>query len=71
MGHLNLGKRFGFTSWAIPMSLLILFSNMYGRLFREWQGASLKSRLVVYTGMVTIIVVTLIITVGNYLGDVG
>jgi L-rhamnose-H+ transport protein len=68
MGHHNLGDKFGFTSWAIHMSLLILFSNIYGKLFREWEGASAVPRKVVHYGMLVIVVATLIITCGNYIG---
>jgi L-rhamnose-H+ transport protein len=69
MGHLNLGDKFGFTSWAIHMSLLILFSNIYGKLFREWEGASPWPRKVVHFGMLVIVIATLIITYGNYVGE--
>ena len=69
MGHLNLGETFGFTSWAIHMALLILFSNIYGKLFREWEGASRQPKRIVHYGMIVIVVATLIITYGNYLGE--
>jgi len=69
MGHLNFGEKFGFTSWAIHMSLLILFSNIFGKLFREWDGASARPRRVVHYGMIVIVVATLVITWGNYLGE--
>jgi len=35
IGHARMGNKYGFTSWAIHMALLILFSNLYGKLFRE------------------------------------
>jgi len=66
MGHLNLGEKFGFTSWAIHMALLILFSNIYGKLFREWEGASKWPRRIVHYGMIVIVAGTLVITYGNY-----
>jgi len=69
MGHQYLGKKFDFTSWVIHMSLLILFSNIYGKLFREWEGASRWPKKVVHYGMLIIIVATLIITYGNQLGQ--
>jgi L-rhamnose-H+ transport protein len=68
MGHQNLGEKFGFTSWAIHMALLILFSNIYGKLFREWEGASRWPKRVVHFGMIVIVLATLIITWGNQLG---
>ncbi len=69
MGHQNLGEKFGFTSWALHMSMLILFSNIYGKLFREWEGANPLPRRVVHVGMLMIVIATLIITRGNYLGE--
>lgn len=70
MGHLNLGTKFGFTSWAIHMSLLILFSNVYGYLFREWEVESKVPKRVLHLGMLMIAAATLVITYGNYLAEV-
>jgi L-rhamnose-H+ transport protein len=69
MGHTHMGTRYGFTSWALHMAMLILFSNLYGWLFREWQGADQLPRRVLRAGMAVIVVATLIITYGNYLGE--
>ena len=49
--------------------MLILFSNVYGWLFREWEGASKKPRRVLHLGMAIIVAATLIITYGNYRGQ--
>lgn len=67
MGHHHMGDTFGFTSWALHMAMLILFSNVYGWLFREWEGVSTRPRRVLHVGMAVIVVATLIITCGNYL----
>ncbi|HPA48073.1 MAG TPA: L-rhamnose/proton symporter RhaT [bacterium] len=69
MGHVNMGQRYGFTSWALHMAMLILFSNLYGKLFHEWDGADRKPSRVLHTGMALIVIATLIITYGNYLGE--
>jgi len=69
MGHAKLGETYGFTSWALHMAMLILFSNFYGYLFREWQGASTIPKKVLHAGMAVIVASTLIITYGNYLGE--
>ena len=68
MGESQLGRRNEFTSWALHMSMLILFSNLYGWLFREWEGADKLPRRVLHIGMAGIVVATLIIAYGNYLG---
>ena len=36
-----MGTRYGFTSWALHMAMLILFSNVYGWLFQEWEGVGM------------------------------
>jgi L-rhamnose-H+ transport protein len=71
MGHSHMGTQYGFTSWALHMAMLILFSNLYGWLFREWEGADKLPRRVLHLGMAVIVVATLIITCGNYLGEAG
>lgn len=69
MGHTNMGQKYGFTSWALHMAMLILFSNLYGRLFHEWEGASKLPRRILHAGMLIIVVATLVITYGNYRGE--
>jgi len=69
MGHAHMGETFGFTSWALHMAMLILFSNLYGWLFREWKGASKVPLRTLHAGMLIIVLATLIITYGNYLGE--
>ena len=69
IGHFHMGERFGFTSWALHMAMLILFSNVYGVLFREWKGAGWLSAIVLYSGMTIIVIATLLIAYGNHLGQ--
>lgn len=69
MGHVNMGTTYGFTSWALHMSMLILFSNIYGTVFKEWVGAGKMPIRILRIGMGLIVVATLIITYGNYIGQ--
>ena len=69
MGHFNMGTTYGFTSWALHMAMLILFSNIYGTLFKEWAGADKLPIRILRIGMGLIVVATLIITYGNYIGQ--
>ena len=71
MGHFHMGTQFGFTSWALHMAMLILFSNMYGFLFKEWAGADNHPKRVLHLGMLFIVVACIIIAWGNYLGNKG
>lgn len=68
MGHASLGKQYDFSSWALHMSMLILASNLVGRVLKEWEGASPLPRRVVQAGMAIIILAVLVIAYGNYLG---
>jgi len=69
MGNSKMGETYDFTSWALHMAMLILFSNFYGYLFREWEGATTIPKKVLHAGMAVIVASTLIITYGNYLGE--
>jgi L-rhamnose-H+ transport protein len=69
MGHWHMGERYGFTSWVLHMSMLILFSNFYGWLFKEWEGVRKRPRRVLHVGMAVIVVATLIIAYGNWRGE--
>jgi L-rhamnose-H+ transport protein len=68
MGQAFLGTHNEYTSWALHMAMLILFSNVYGVLFREWSGAGKRSRWTLQAGMVIIVVATLVIAYGMHLG---
>jgi L-rhamnose-H+ transport protein len=38
MGMSKLGRDYNFASWSILMAFIIVFSNIWGLLFREWKG---------------------------------
>jgi len=69
MGHFHMGTQFGFTSWALHMAMLILFSNMYGFFFKEWAGADKHPKRVLHLGMLFIVVACILIGYGNYKGE--
>lgn len=71
MGHFHMGTHFGFTSWALHMAMLILFSNMYGFFFKEWVGADKQPKRILHLGMLFIVVACVLIAYGNYLGNAG
>ena len=51
------------------MAFIIIFSNLWGMVFHEWRGTSGRTRGLVWGGIVTLIVSTIIIGYGNYLTD--
>ena len=69
MGATQLGEKFDFSSWSIHMAFIIVFSNLWGIAFHEWRGTSIKTRTLVWAGILTLIVSTMVIGYGNYLAD--
>lgn len=68
LGHVRMGQ-YEFTSWAIHMIMLVLFSNLTGILLREWKGCSIRTRIVIVFGLLVLIVSVLSLTYGNYLAE--
>ncbi|MGO9113094.1 MAG: L-rhamnose/proton symporter RhaT [Thermoguttaceae bacterium] len=68
LGHVRMGN-YEFTSWAIHMIMLVLFSNLVAIVFREWKGCRPRTQAAIGLGLVVLTVAILLITYGNYLGD--
>jgi L-rhamnose-H+ transport protein len=68
MGTTKLGEKYDFSSWSIHMAFIIVFSNLWGILFREWEGTSRRTKTLVWAGILTLIGSTMVIGYGNYLG---
>lgn len=66
MGATQMGK-YDFASWTLHMASIIIFSTMWGWIFREWKGAGKKSLLLIAGGIATLILSTIIIGWGSYL----
>ena len=67
MGESQMG-RFGFSSWTLHMASIIIFGALWGFAFKEWKGAPTKARLMVFSGIGLLILATVIIGYGNYIG---
>ena len=67
MGETNMGESFKFSSWTLHMTFIIIFSNLWGVFFREWKGTSARARLYLISGIVVLILSTVIIGYGNML----
>jgi len=66
MGETQMGK-FGFASWTLHMASIIIFSTMWGWIFHEWKGSSKKAHTLIATGIMTLIISTMIIGWGTWL----
>jgi L-rhamnose-H+ transport protein len=68
LGHVRMGK-YAFTSWAIQMTLLVLFSNLLALVFREWKGCRPRTQAAIGIALAVLVAAILLLTYGNYLGD--
>jgi L-rhamnose-H+ transport protein len=66
LGHVRLAGDYAFSSWAIHMIMLVLFSNLVALLFREWTGCHTRTRVVVAVGLTVLCAAVLLLTYGNY-----
>lgn len=68
LGHVHLGTRYDFSSWAIHMILLVLFSNVLGVVLKEWKGCEARTQVMVGLGLTVLCAAVLMLTYGNRLG---
>lgn len=65
MGSSLLDERFHFASWTIHMSFIILFGNLWGLYFKEWNSVSKKTIIILLTGLTLLALSTVIIAIGS------
>jgi L-rhamnose-H+ transport protein len=68
MGESQMG-RFGFSSWSIHMSSIIIFAALWGLSLHEWRGASRRSFQLLAIGITILVISTGIIGYGNLLAS--
>ncbi len=69
LGHVRLGKDYGFSSWAIHMIILVLISNLVAILFKEWRGCRGRTKASIGFGLAVLCAAVMMLTYGNYLGE--
>jgi L-rhamnose-H+ transport protein len=67
LGHVRMG-RYHYTSWAIHMIMLVLFSSVAGLIMKEWKNSSKLTMSLLILALVVLITAVLLLTYGNYLG---
>ncbi|MDD8026430.1 MAG: L-rhamnose/proton symporter RhaT [Acidobacteriota bacterium] len=67
LGHVRMGT-YKFTSWAVHMIMLVLFSNLVGVVFREWRRCRRLTLAVLRAALLVLVGAVLLLTYGNYLG---
>ena len=70
MGKTKMGK-YSFASWTVLMAIIIVFSNIWGLVFREWKGTSRRTHRIIFAGILVLIASTLVVGLGNYLALIG
>lgn len=66
MGETQMG-RYKFSSWTIHMASIIIFSSLWGIALKEWKGSSGFTKTLLFMGLATLILSTVIVGFGNYL----
>ena len=68
LGHVRMGN-YKFTSWAIHMIMLILFSIVVGVVLREWRGSRVVTKTAVGIAFSVLLGAVLLLTYGNHLAE--
>jgi L-rhamnose-H+ transport protein len=68
LGHVRLVGKYAFSSWAIHMILLVLFSNLAALAFREWRGCRPRTLVAIGVALLTLCGAVMALTYGNSLG---
>jgi L-rhamnose-H+ transport protein len=63
--------RYDFSSWTIHMAFIILFSNLWGLVLREWKGSRRRTVGLVAAGLLILVLSTVVVGAGNYIAASG
>jgi L-rhamnose-H+ transport protein len=67
MGETQMGE-YKFSSWTIHMASIIIFSSLWGIALKEWSGSSSSTKRTLMIGLATLVLSTIVVGYGNYLG---
>lgn len=68
LGHVRMGN-YEFTSWALHMIMLVLFSNLVGVILREWRRCRIITDITIGIALLVLTASVLSLTYGNHIGD--
>jgi L-rhamnose-H+ transport protein len=66
MGTTKMGK-YDFASWTLHMASIIIFANLWGLALKEWKDTSLRTRALVFCGLLLLVGSTVVVGYGSYL----
>jgi L-rhamnose-H+ transport protein len=67
MGESQMGE-YKFSSWTIHMASIIIFSSLWGIALHEWRGSGSSTKTKLAIGLATLVLSTLVVGYGNYIG---
>jgi L-rhamnose-H+ transport protein len=67
MGETQMG-RYRFSSWTLHMASIIIFSTLWGIALKEWNGAGVRTKLLLTLSLLVLVASTLVVGYGNYAG---
>jgi L-rhamnose-H+ transport protein len=68
MGSSKMGK-YDFSSWTFHMAFIIIVRNAWGIYFKEWKGSEKNTMRVIFLGILTVILSTIVVGLGNYVAS--
>jgi L-rhamnose-H+ transport protein len=69
MGTTQMGQ-YDFSSWTLHMAFIIIFSNLWGIVLKEWRGTSARTHAIIALGILVLTLSTVVVGYGNYLGTI-
>jgi L-rhamnose-H+ transport protein len=66
MGESQMGA-YAFSSWTLHMASIIIFSTVWGFVLSEWAGSRFGTKRLVWSGVLALVIATILIGAGNYL----
>jgi L-rhamnose-H+ transport protein len=67
MGETQMG-RYKFSSWTLHMASIMIFSTLWGIALKEWKGAGTRTKVLVGLSLLVLVMSTVVVGYGNYLG---
>lgn len=64
MGETQMGQ-YRFSSWTLHMASIMIFSTVWGIALKEWRGVSLRTRILVFFTLLTLVGSTVVVGYGN------
>ena len=69
LGHVRIPEEFKHISWAIHMTMLVLFSNAIAIAFGEWKGCRRATQWAIGAALAVLVAAVASLAYGNYLGE--